>query len=168
MTSLLLLLGCAWELSLLGLSVQCLHGDLTCRNILLNGDRSVAKIGDLGLSKMVQSTITELALGGTLAFAAPEVLLNMRCNEKVRRHAACIPAQDCADGLGPWCQPRYGRTSRHICTGAVCAVAHILPAFGWPEAWYPFCRRTCSPLQWCCGPSAPRRSPSGVICGLSG
>lgn len=47
----------------------------------------MAKIGDLGLSKVVQSSITELPLGGTLAFAAPEVLLNMRCNEKVP--AAC-------------------------------------------------------------------------------
>ena len=81
--------------------MQCLHGDLTCRNILLNEDRSVAKIGDLGLSKMVQSTITELALGGTLAFAAPEVLLNMRCNEKASRSTVYILAQNCADGLGP-------------------------------------------------------------------
>ncbi|MCJ1297050.1 hypothetical protein MMC34_008619, partial [Xylographa carneopallida] len=82
MTLLLLMLERAWNSDVPGPSVQCLHGDLTCRNILLNEDRSVAKIGDLGLSKMVQSTITELALGGTLAFAAPEVLLNMRCNEK--------------------------------------------------------------------------------------
>ena len=87
LTSLLLILGHARGSDLPGRSVQCLHGDLTCRNILLNGDRSVAKIGDLGLSKMVHSTITELALGGTLAFAAPEVLLNMRCNEKVSRDA---------------------------------------------------------------------------------
>ena len=43
----------------------------------------MAKVGDLGLSKMLQSTISELPMGGTLAFAAPEVLLNMRCNEKV-------------------------------------------------------------------------------------
>ena len=63
--------------------MQCLHGDLTCRNILLNEDHSIAKIGDLGLSKIIQSTTLELPVGGTLAFAAPEVLLNMRCNEKV-------------------------------------------------------------------------------------
>ncbi len=63
--------------------MQCLHGDLTCKNILLSEDHSIAKIGDLGLSKMIQSTILELPVGGTLAFAAPEVLLNMRCNEKV-------------------------------------------------------------------------------------
>ena len=63
--------------------MQCLHGDLTCRNILLNEDHTVAKVGDLGLSKMLQSTISELPMGGTLAFAAPEVLLNLRCNEKV-------------------------------------------------------------------------------------
>ncbi len=63
--------------------MQCLHGDLTCKNILLSEDHSIAKIGDLGLSKMIRSTILELPVGGTLAFAAPEVLLNMRCNEKV-------------------------------------------------------------------------------------
>ncbi|CAL5224202.1 g6845 [Coccomyxa viridis] len=61
---------------------KCLHGDLTCKNILLSEDHSIAKIGDLGLSKMIRSTILELPVGGTLAFAAPEVLLNMRCNEK--------------------------------------------------------------------------------------
>ncbi len=74
--------------------MQCLHGDLTCRNILLNEDHTVAKVGDLGLSKMLQSTITELPMGGTLAFAAPEVLLNMRCNEKVspsHMALACSP-----------------------------------------------------------------------------
>ena len=60
-----------------------MHGDLTCRNILLNADYTVAKIGDLGLAKVMQATITDANAGGTLAFAAPELLLNMRCNEKV-------------------------------------------------------------------------------------
>ena len=101
--------------------MQCLHGDLTCRNILLNEDRSVAKIGDLGLSKMVQSTITELALGGTLAFAAPEVLLNMRCNEKVRCHAVCIPVQHFSDSLVP-----ASLDFTPLGTGAVCAVTHMI------------------------------------------
>ncbi|CAL8471556.1 g11098 [Coccomyxa elongata] len=63
-------------------SCKCLHGDLTSRNILLNGDYTGAKVGDLGLAKMLQSTITDMNVGGTLAFAAPELLLNMRCNEK--------------------------------------------------------------------------------------
>lgn len=63
--------------------LQCLHGDLTCRNILLNADYTVAKIGDLGLAKVMQAAITDANMGGTLAFAAPELLLNMRCNEKV-------------------------------------------------------------------------------------
>lgn len=65
------------------LFMQCMHGDLTTRNILLNKTHTVAKIGDLGLSKTLQASITEANHGGTLAFAAPEVLLNMRCNEKV-------------------------------------------------------------------------------------
>ena len=73
--------------------MQCLHGDLTCRNILLNEDHSIAKIGDLGLSKMMQGAILELPVGGTLAFAAPEVLLNMRCNEKVPAKALLCGAQ---------------------------------------------------------------------------
>jgi serine/threonine protein kinase len=61
-----------------------MHGDLTTRNILLNARRTKAKIGDLGLSKTLQaSAITEATPGGTLAFAAPEVLLNLRCSEKV-------------------------------------------------------------------------------------
>ena len=32
---------------------------------------------------MIHGTTMELPVGGTLAFAAPEVLLNIRCNEKV-------------------------------------------------------------------------------------
>ncbi|BDA46937.1 probable mitogen-activated protein kinase kinase kinase 20 at C-terminar half [Coccomyxa sp. Obi] len=63
-------------------SCKCLHGDLTSRNILLNRDYTAAKVGDLGLAKMLQSSITDMNVGGTLAFAAPELLLNMRCNEK--------------------------------------------------------------------------------------
>lgn len=65
------------------MSLQCLHGDLTSRNILLNGDYTSAKVGDLGLAKMLLASITDMNVGGTLAFAAPELLLNMRCNEKV-------------------------------------------------------------------------------------
>ena len=41
-----------------GLNTQCMHGDLTTRNILLNKTHTVAKIGDLGLSKTLQASIT--------------------------------------------------------------------------------------------------------------
>ncbi len=78
------------------LFLQCLHGDLTSRNILLNGDYTGAKVGDLGLAKMLQSTITDMNVGGTLAFAAPELLLNMRCNEKVP--AALCFCHNCSTG----------------------------------------------------------------------
>lgn len=91
---------------------QCMHGDLTPRNILLNASRTVAKIGDLGLTKRVQASVTEATLGGTLAFAAPEVLLNLRCNEKV------------CSSCGDWSAAARSRAEAYM--WIACLVLHLL------------------------------------------
>ena len=101
-----------------------MHGDLTTRNILLNKTHTVAKIGDLGLSKTLQASITEVNHGGTLAFAAPEVLLNMRCNEKV-------PSASCADADGPGahavCRHARSRCHHH---GVLDFASHLCFVYG--------------------------------------
>ena len=56
--------------------------DLKSQNILLNRDHTVAKIADVGLSRGIQSSLSNLSVG-TLEYSAPEVLLGRYCNEKV-------------------------------------------------------------------------------------
>jgi serine/threonine protein kinase len=73
-----------------------MHGDLSCSNILLNEDHTSAKIGDLGLSRHLQIATAveeeEDTCGGTLPFAAPETLMNMPCDIKVRPlHTSACP-----------------------------------------------------------------------------
>lgn len=63
------------------------HCDLKAKNILLNKDRTNAKIGDVGLARIMAETHLSTASGffGTFAYTAPEVLGRMRCDEKVLR-----------------------------------------------------------------------------------
>ena len=62
------------------------HCDLKSKNILLNTERDSAKIGDVGLSRLMADThLSTTANGfGTLHYAAPEVLMGTtKCTEKV-------------------------------------------------------------------------------------
>ena len=91
-----------------------MHGDLTTRNILLNARRTKAKIGDLGLSKTLQAAIPEEANpGGTLAFAAPEVILNLRCSEKVQQPSV----RPCAPPI--FMHPKAPLPRKDLCRGLV-------------------------------------------------
>eukprot|EP00891_Asterochloris_glomerata_P007989 jgi/Astpho2/7989/Aster-x1474 len=64
-------------------SHNVVHLDLKTRNILLGGDHSRAKLADVGLSRVVTSTLTSSSSSrhpmGTFAYTAPEVLLGERC-----------------------------------------------------------------------------------------
>ncbi|CAL8461524.1 g1055 [Coccomyxa elongata] len=64
---------------------QVVHCDLKPKNILLNREWTVAKIGDVGLARMKLDThlSTTSTMCGTFMYAAPEVLLRARCDEKV-------------------------------------------------------------------------------------
>ena len=66
-------------------ALQVVHCDLKAKNVLLTEDRRAAKIGDVGLAKMMAETHLSTASGffGTFAYTAPEVLGRRRCNEKV-------------------------------------------------------------------------------------
>ena len=70
--------------------MQVVHCDLKAKNILLNQDRTVAKIGDVGLARIMAETHLSTASGcfGTFAYTAPEVLGRRRCDEKVP-HISC-------------------------------------------------------------------------------
>ena len=66
---------------------QVVHCDLKAKNILLNKERTMAKIGDVGLARIMAETHLSTASGffGTFAYTAPEVLGRRRCDEKVLR-----------------------------------------------------------------------------------
>ena len=74
------------------LALQVVHCDLKAKNMLLTEDRRAAKIGDVGLAKMMAETHLSTASGffGTFAYTAPEVLGRRRCNEKVLCSATCL------------------------------------------------------------------------------
>ena len=84
------------------LALQVVHCDLKAKNVLLTEDRRVAKIGDVGLAKMMAETHLSTASGffGTFAYTAPEVLGRRRCNEKVLCSATCLTCLSCCLSWG--------------------------------------------------------------------
>ena len=69
------------------MAVQLIHMDLKSKNVLLNARKDLAKIADVGLSRIIQSTLggagsTPFGVG-TFEYTAPEILLGQQCNEKV-------------------------------------------------------------------------------------
>ena len=68
--------------------MQVAHNDLKTKNVLLSKNATVAKISDVGTSRILEQTSTtaSAALPCTFAYAAPEQLLGTRgaCSEKVR------------------------------------------------------------------------------------
>lgn len=63
-----------------------IHRDMKSKNILLGVGWQVAKIGDVGTTALVQDTHLSLQYGeasGTLAWAAPELLMGTRITSKV-------------------------------------------------------------------------------------
>ena len=68
----------AW-LILFTLPLQVLHRDLKSGNVLLSKDFGVAKVCDIGLSHIMGNTsLSPPAAQATFAYAAPEMLLNLR------------------------------------------------------------------------------------------
>ncbi|KAK9816754.1 hypothetical protein WJX72_004692 [[Myrmecia] bisecta] len=60
-----------------------IHRDLKSKNILLSAD-GCAKISDVGMAKMMtDGSYTHGTAAGTFAWAAPELLVGGRCNERV-------------------------------------------------------------------------------------
>lgn len=61
-----------------------IHSDLKTKNILLSRNGADAKIGDVGLARIISSasqTSQDYAFG-TFAYAAPELLLGEKCDYK--------------------------------------------------------------------------------------
>lgn len=67
--------------------LQVTHHDIKSSNILLNQDATVAKIADVGTSRLAEMThsTSSLEAVGTFAYAAPEQLMGQRhqCTNKV-------------------------------------------------------------------------------------
>ena len=88
--------------------MQVVHCDLKAKNVLLTKDRSQAKIGDVGLARMMAETHLSSVSGffGTFAYTAPEVLGRKRCDEKVQRPSTSICCEACpvtSSGLTAQC-----------------------------------------------------------------
>ncbi|KAK9829623.1 hypothetical protein WJX72_006940 [[Myrmecia] bisecta] len=78
-------------------SNKVMHSDLKSKNILLTKDYSCAKIGDVGLARIMNSQyLSNAILGGTFAYAAPELLINARCSEKVDIYSFGVVAWEMA------------------------------------------------------------------------
>lgn len=67
--------------------MQVMHNDIKSSNILLSKDATVAKIADVGTSRIAEVTHSTPSLPclGTFAYAAPEQLMGQRdvCTDKV-------------------------------------------------------------------------------------
>lgn len=74
--------------------VQVVHNDVKTKNVLLSRNASVAKLSDVGTSRILEQTCTTASatMTYTLAYAAPEQILGKRdvCTEKVRQSSQPI------------------------------------------------------------------------------
>lgn len=92
-------------------AVQLIHMDLKSKNVLLNARKDLAKIADVGLSRIIQSTLggaSSTPFGvGTFEYTAPEILLGRQCNEKVCSHTYTLALVLCmwfnASGMSHLC-----------------------------------------------------------------
>lgn len=75
------------------LLLQLIHMDLKSKNILLSKAYDLAKIADVGLSRIIQSTLGGHGSNpygvGTFEYTAPEIFLGRQCSAKVG-HASHI------------------------------------------------------------------------------
>eukprot|EP00891_Asterochloris_glomerata_P005380 jgi/Astpho2/5380/Aster-05923 len=87
-----------------------LHMDMKSSNVLLARD-ATAKIADVGFSRLLSNTHLSMQSGaaGTYAYAAPEVLLNDRCDAKVDVYSFGVTLHELLTGE----PPRRGQL-RHI------------------------------------------------------
>lgn len=59
--------------------VQVVHMDMKSKNILLDKDYNIAKIGDVGLARVLGNTVSSQGMPlGTFNYAAPELLMGDR------------------------------------------------------------------------------------------
>eukprot|EP01133_Synstelium_polycarpum_P006185 gene6185-7163_t len=81
-----------------------IHRDLTSSNVLLDGDYSVAKINDFGLSKEMKAGINEMtAAMGSLAWMAPECFRGEKYTEKVDIYSFAIILWELMTQRDPYC-----------------------------------------------------------------
>ena len=80
-------------------AVQLIHMDMKSKNILLNARKDLAKIADVGLSRIIQSTLGGQSSNpfsvGTFEYTAPEILLGRYCTEKVGQPVWLLKSHTC-------------------------------------------------------------------------
>lgn len=93
---------------------QVMHSDIKARNVLLSGNRDVAKISDVGVAKFLNEMATQTQsayVAWTFAYAAPEILMNQKSGAQVppqHQEPQVTVWPMCTVGvascLPPWCQ----------------------------------------------------------------
>lgn len=74
--------------------LQVVHMDMKSKNILLDKDYNIAKIGDVGLARVLGNTVSSQGLPlGTFNYAAPELLVGDR--ELVTEKVCKVMHTDC-------------------------------------------------------------------------
>ena len=82
---------------------KVVHRDLKSKNVLLSASL-VAKVADVGIAAIHSQGYLSSGAGhmvGTLAWSAPELLLNYRCSDKVDIYSLGIVLWEIATGLVP-------------------------------------------------------------------
>lgn len=80
------------------------HTLLVLQNVLLTADHAIAKIGDVGLSRVLHSTYTGNASNnvGTFTYAAPEAILGEKCDARVCMLLQRARAADACSAARGW------------------------------------------------------------------
>ena len=124
--------------------LQVTHHDIKSSNILLNQDATVAKIADVGTSRLAEMThsTSSLEAVGTFAYAAPEQLMGQRhqCTNKVAFDHVMTKGMNLAhcswNGFADLHVPAKPSIPASICCSSTSDLLGISELLGF---WHPLC-----------------------------
>ncbi len=83
-------------------AARVVHRDLKSKNVLLTAGAAAAKVADVGVASMhVDGYLSAGDMVGTLAYAAPELLMGARCTDAVDVYSLGVLLWEIATGAAP-------------------------------------------------------------------